>query len=168
MIRGTSSTNDPVLGKSIIRVDPASVWPINSTTSVHPHDPFLSKIDPGSGAVTLIPIETIENCSVLSVGHKLYEEEVFAFIVLKKGIRKNISTAKVILKKINLNLAFFKLPCYIRFIDKLPLFWIRFCTDGAAMAPIEKPNKLILLLDQGWSSTHSKAAATWPGELLIE
>ena len=48
----------------------------------------------------LLNIETIENCSVLSVGHKLYEEEVFAFIVLKKGIRKNISTAKVILKKI--------------------------------------------------------------------
>ena len=61
------------------------------------------------------------NCSVLPIKHKYYEEEVFAFIVVSKKIKKNIKAAKNILREMNIFLGYFKLPCYIKFLDALPL-----------------------------------------------
>ena len=57
----------------------------------------------------------------MPIFHRYYEEEVFAFIVVSKEIKKNIITAKNILKEANETLAYFKLPCYIKFISSLPL-----------------------------------------------
>ena len=70
---------------------------------------------------SLLNIKYIINCAVLSKSHKLYEEEVFAFIIVKKGVKENVATAKEILKKIKSELAYFKLPCYIKFTKNLPL-----------------------------------------------
>ena len=69
----------------------------------------------------LLKLNFIVNCCVMSIFHRYYEEEVFAFIVLSKEIKKSIITAKNILKEANESLAYFKLPCYIKFMNSLPL-----------------------------------------------
>ena len=69
----------------------------------------------------LLNINYIVNCAVLSKSHEFYEEEVFAFIILNNTVKKDIDTAKNILKGIKNNLAYYKLPCFIKFIDKMPL-----------------------------------------------
>ncbi len=69
----------------------------------------------------LLCLNNIISCSVLPIMHKIYQEEIFAFIILKKGTKKNIKTAENIIIKLRRNLAYYKLPCYIRFIDNLPL-----------------------------------------------
>ena len=52
----------------------------------------------------------VVNCSVLPIKHKYYEEEVFAFIVVSKKIKKNISVAKTILREMNAFLAISNYP----------------------------------------------------------
>ena len=69
----------------------------------------------------LLDIKFINNCAVLSKKHEIYEEEVFALIIIKKHIKKNIITGKKIIKELSKELAYFKLPCYIKFVDTLPL-----------------------------------------------
>ena len=70
---------------------------------------------------SLLNSKYIVNCCVMPIFHRYYEEEVFAFIVISKEVKKNIITAKNILKEANESLAYFKLPCYIKFISSLPL-----------------------------------------------
>ncbi len=70
---------------------------------------------------SLLNIDMILSCAILPKNHKYYQEEVFAFIVLKHGVKKNKSTAKGILEKLITKLAYFKLPCYIKFINTIPL-----------------------------------------------
>ena len=91
---------------------------------------------------SLLNLKYVVNCSVLPMNHRYYEEEVFAFIILSYNTKKNISTAKTILRELNIFLAYFKLPCYIKFVDSLPL------------TSSQKPNrselkKLMLSLKQG-------------------
>ena len=69
----------------------------------------------------LLEVKYIINCAVLAKVHKIYEEEVFAFIIVKKEIKKNLATAKEIIKKLKTSLAYFKLPCYVKFIELMPL-----------------------------------------------
>ena len=70
---------------------------------------------------SLLKLKYIVNCCAIPIFHRYYEEEVFAFIVVSKEIKRNIITAKNILKEVNESLAYFKLPCYIKFINSLPL-----------------------------------------------
>ena len=58
----------------------------------------------------MLNLKYIINCAVVPKKHEIYEEEVFAFIVVKKGIKQDLNTAKNILKEINTELAYFKLP----------------------------------------------------------
>ena len=69
----------------------------------------------------LLSLKYVINCSVLPITHEYYEEEVFAFIVISKKIKKNIYSAKTILKDLKDFLAYFKLPSYIKFLENLPL-----------------------------------------------
>ncbi len=77
-------------------------------------------------------LKYVVNCSVLPIKHKYYEEEVFAFIVVTKKNKKNISAAKTILREMNSFLSYFKLPCYVKFLDALPL------------TSSQKPNRSVL------------------------
>lgn len=70
---------------------------------------------------SLLNLKYVINCSVLPITHEYYEEEVFAFIIVSKKIKKNIDSAKTILKDLKDFLAYFKLPSYIKFLDSLPL-----------------------------------------------
>ena len=69
----------------------------------------------------MLKLKYIVNCCAIPILHRYYEEELFAFIVVSKEIKRNIITAKNILKEVNESLAYFKLPCYIKFINSLPL-----------------------------------------------
>ncbi|MDC3024086.1 AMP-binding protein [Alphaproteobacteria bacterium] len=69
----------------------------------------------------ILNLKYIINCCVLPIDHEYYEEEVFAFINVSNKIKKNETTAKNILKDLIRSTSYFKLPCYIKFLNDLPL-----------------------------------------------
>ncbi len=68
----------------------------------------------------LLFLPFILNCAVIPFPHDIYEEEILAFIVLKnKNTEKKKIVSKIMLT-LKQKLAYFKLPYYIQFIDKIP------------------------------------------------
>ena len=65
--------------------------------------------------------KSVKNCAVISYPHKIYEEEVLSFIILNDKVLPNLDTAKVLLNNASKELAYFKLPGFIKFCNKLPL-----------------------------------------------
>ena len=56
---------------------------------------------------SLLSLKYIINCAVVAKNHEIYEEEVFAFVIVKKGVKQDPTTAKNILKEIKTELAYF-------------------------------------------------------------
>ena len=65
--------------------------------------------------------KSVKNCAVISYPHKIYEEEVLSFIILNDKVLPNLDTAKVLLNNASKKLAYFKLPGFIKFCNKLPI-----------------------------------------------
>ena len=60
----------------------------------------------------------VSDVQVVGVPSKKYGEEVFAFLVLKKGMTV---TEKEIKKYVELNMSRYKVPAYVAFIDQMPM-----------------------------------------------
>ena len=67
----------------------------------------------------LLNIDYVQNCAVTAVSNEIYEEEVFAFVVLNNK-QKTLNQAKKILRILNKDLSYFKLPAFIKYIDSVP------------------------------------------------
>tara|TARA_A100001011_G_scaffold265601_1_gene274430 strand:- start:2082 stop:3710 length:1629 start_codon:yes stop_codon:yes gene_type:complete len=70
---------------------------------------------------SLLSLTGIRNAAVCAYPHKIYEEEVLAFIILKDNKNKCIKYAKNIINNLKKKLAYYKLPAYISFTDSLPI-----------------------------------------------
>ncbi|MEM2403388.1 MAG: acetyl-CoA synthetase, partial [Archaeoglobaceae archaeon] len=60
------------------------------------------------------------DAGVVGVPHPVRGEDVVAFVVLKKGFEANEETKKKIYEHLKANLAVYKLPRDIIFVDQLP------------------------------------------------
>ncbi len=69
----------------------------------------------------LLNLTQIKNVAVCAYPHKIYEEEIMAFIILKNKDKASKKNAKNILLQLSKNMAYFKLPGYIQFTNNLPL-----------------------------------------------
>ena len=69
----------------------------------------------------LLSLGIVKNCATIAFPHEIYEEEVFAFIVVKDS--KNISKVKAqnILNLLVKKISYYKLPGYIQFTNSIPI-----------------------------------------------
>ena len=69
----------------------------------------------------LLDLKYIKNAAVCAYPHDIYEEEVLAFIVLKRSTNSTKAFSKKILKLLSHKLAYYKLPGYIQFTENIPV-----------------------------------------------
>ncbi len=89
----------------------------------------------------LLSITKIKNVAVCSYPHKVYEEEIIAFIILKDVSNANLVFSKRILYLLSKKLVYFKLPAYIQYTDELPLTSSQKIRKADLMQKINNENK---------------------------
>ncbi|MEM3927327.1 MAG: acyl-CoA synthetase [Archaeoglobaceae archaeon] len=70
--------------------------------------------------VAILSHPAVDDAGVVGVPHPVRGEDVVAFVVLKKGFEANEETKKKIYEHLKANLAVYKLPRDIIFVDQLP------------------------------------------------
>ncbi len=87
---------------------------------------------------------SVAQVAVVAVSDPLRDEEVLAAIVLAKGADKSETTARSVFDHCGAQLAYYKLPGYVAFVDRLPTTStqkIRKSDLGAlAVSPLEQPD----------------------------
>ena len=93
---------------------------------------------------SLLNIDEIKSAAVCAYPHKVYDEEVLAFLILKNKEYESKKFAKNIIYKLSKNLAYFKLPAYIQFTDNLPVTSSQKIKKGELIKRIKKQTKFKL------------------------
>jgi crotonobetaine/carnitine-CoA ligase len=95
----------------------------------------------------LIDDAEVKSVAVLSVPDELHNEEVVACIVLSDGIAATHDKAREIQERARDRLAYYKLPAWIAFIDKVPVTGTQKVQKGQIFVDVEDPREDPRIID---------------------
>jgi crotonobetaine/carnitine-CoA ligase len=87
----------------------------------------------------LIDDPEVKSVAVLSAPDELHNEEVVSCIVLSEGIEASSTKAREIQERARDRLAYYKLPAWIAFIDKVPVTGTQKVQKGQIFLDVEDP-----------------------------
>ncbi|WP_343227807.1 AMP-binding protein [Sphingobium phenoxybenzoativorans] len=89
----------------------------------------------------LIDNPEVASVAVMSVPDELHNEEVIACVVLAKGVQASADKAMEIQDRARAKLAYYKLPAWIAFIDKVPVTGTQKVQKGQIFVDIDDPRE---------------------------